>query len=395
MRLRIIFFIALLPLALPSWANAPDCQVVAISPGTTTLECTCPSEPPPAPFCGDLICDPGENQCECSIDCGPSPQSEAGLCTDGVDNDCDGPPDCSDSDCASDPACSTPAACFDGACSASEDCFTCWVDCQASCPAASCGNGICQAGEGTATCSPDCDTPSGPPSVGLERWYRYDRVHVPSSTGTRVHHFPNLAPGDAVGAHAQGWDVDHEAEAVSGGVYFSSTRKDSYSIAPEFASTTGWTYAYVGTIESSGSALLGSDGESCDNLNRVSAEVVTGTGGMGRFAIRMNASGDVRPAQPFITFGTPLAFILTHDRASGAFGVWHYDGLSWSDVTAVPAATLTRDACWSCHGCYYPWWWASGGNTQEQTFREMMLYSRVVDGADLAQLMAHLEGSSF
>jgi lysophospholipase L1-like esterase len=49
-------------------------------------------------FCGDGTCDPGEDQCDCSDDCGLPPATET-LCSDGVDNDCDGATDGADSDC--------------------------------------------------------------------------------------------------------------------------------------------------------------------------------------------------------------------------------------------------------------------------------------------------------
>lgn len=64
-----------------------------------SLDCGAPPE------CGDLTCDPGENACSCAADCGAPPASEAGLCTDGADNDCDLAVDCADADCAGDPAC--------------------------------------------------------------------------------------------------------------------------------------------------------------------------------------------------------------------------------------------------------------------------------------------------
>lgn len=71
--------------------------------------------------CGDLFCDPAtENMCSCALDCGTPPGSEAGLCTNGIDDDCDGVFDCADGDCFSDPAC----ACLPGgsSCSANGDC---------------------------------------------------------------------------------------------------------------------------------------------------------------------------------------------------------------------------------------------------------------------------------
>lgn len=45
------------------------------------LDCGAP------PVCGDQVCDPGEDLCSCA-DCGTPPSTEAGSCTDGVDNDC-------------------------------------------------------------------------------------------------------------------------------------------------------------------------------------------------------------------------------------------------------------------------------------------------------------------
>ncbi|TDI33538.1 MAG: hypothetical protein E2P03_04850 [Acidobacteria bacterium] len=57
------------------------------------------------PFCGDGTCNGGETVCDCAVDCGPPAGSELGLCTDSLDNDCDGPVDCADSDCAADAAC--------------------------------------------------------------------------------------------------------------------------------------------------------------------------------------------------------------------------------------------------------------------------------------------------
>jgi len=80
-----------------------------------------------APFCGDTLCDPGvgEDQCSCDADCGEPPVSEAGWCADGIDNDCDGPIDCSDGNCSTDPACDTGDCDPVGAsCSTNADCCT-------------------------------------------------------------------------------------------------------------------------------------------------------------------------------------------------------------------------------------------------------------------------------
>jgi hypothetical protein len=69
--------------------------------------------------CGDGVCDPGEDLCLCATDCGAPPASEL-LCTDDVDDDCDGSVDCADSDCGADPACACSVA--GESCSANADC---------------------------------------------------------------------------------------------------------------------------------------------------------------------------------------------------------------------------------------------------------------------------------
>jgi hypothetical protein len=59
------------------------------------------------PYCGDTVCNSssGEDTCSCPEDCGAPPTSEVGLCTNGADDDCDGPVDCADVDCDGDAAC--------------------------------------------------------------------------------------------------------------------------------------------------------------------------------------------------------------------------------------------------------------------------------------------------
>jgi hypothetical protein len=75
--------------------------------------------------CGDTACFPSEI-CTCQADCGTPPASEAGLCFDGLDNDCDGLVDCMDPDCAGAPSCA--GGCGDAICVAGEIC-TCPADC--------------------------------------------------------------------------------------------------------------------------------------------------------------------------------------------------------------------------------------------------------------------------
>lgn len=54
--------------------------------------------------CPNATCEAAETPCTCPADCGIPPASES-LCTDFLDNDCDGPADCGDADCGADPAC--------------------------------------------------------------------------------------------------------------------------------------------------------------------------------------------------------------------------------------------------------------------------------------------------
>ena len=78
--------------------------------------------------CGDGTCDSGENPCNCAADCDLPPLNEESLCTDFIDNDCDGSIDCDDSDCSSDAACVEPF-CGDGSCDENETSCSCPEDC--------------------------------------------------------------------------------------------------------------------------------------------------------------------------------------------------------------------------------------------------------------------------
>jgi DNA-binding beta-propeller fold protein YncE len=66
-------------------------------------------------YCGDDDCDGGigEDACSCAGDCGP-PQPFEWACDDGLDDDCDGAPDCADTDCASEAPCSPAGSVPDG-----------------------------------------------------------------------------------------------------------------------------------------------------------------------------------------------------------------------------------------------------------------------------------------
>jgi lysophospholipase L1-like esterase len=57
------------------------------------------------PSCGDGQCSNTEDPCNCPADCGSPPATETGLCSNAVDDDCDGDTDCADADCVGDPAC--------------------------------------------------------------------------------------------------------------------------------------------------------------------------------------------------------------------------------------------------------------------------------------------------
>ena len=74
-------------------------------------------------WCGNDVCDGGEDQCACAADCGVPPLAEVpnDTCSDTLDNDCDLLTDCADSDCVGDASCPTCKP-VGAACSARTDC---------------------------------------------------------------------------------------------------------------------------------------------------------------------------------------------------------------------------------------------------------------------------------
>jgi len=85
-------------------------------------------------FCGDAICNNGENCSTCEVDCWACPEE---------------------------------AVCGDGVCSSSESCTSCPSDCGA-CPVTKpvCGNNVCDAGETSANCPSDCVKEAGAGGIG-------------------------------------------------------------------------------------------------------------------------------------------------------------------------------------------------------------------------------------
>ena len=72
------------------------------------------------PSCGDGYCDDSEDKCSCPVDCG---QPGLEVCTNGIDDDCDGLVDCEDIvDCGSDTFCSSNCLAKKDVCSNDSEC---------------------------------------------------------------------------------------------------------------------------------------------------------------------------------------------------------------------------------------------------------------------------------
>ena len=105
-----------------------------------TVEDIADTTSPPAPFCGDGICNGAENTVNCIDDCGTS-------CGDGACNGNEGSTNCPD-DCGT--------SCGDGVCNPPESSILCPADC-----GTDCGDSVCNGNEGTTSCPEDCGSNCG------------------------------------------------------------------------------------------------------------------------------------------------------------------------------------------------------------------------------------------
>jgi len=113
----------------------------------------------PAPKPDDTPCDDGvpctdQDACHNGKCKGVPAEDCEGDCDNFQDDDGDGPPDCWDQDCKTAPEC-LDGWCGDSICEEGENCKNCPPDCSEGCEII-CGDGLCHAGE-CETCPPDCD----------------------------------------------------------------------------------------------------------------------------------------------------------------------------------------------------------------------------------------------
>ena len=106
-------------------------------------------------ICGDGTCEAFETSCNCTADCGTPPSTES-ICSDAIDQDCDGYTDCEDLDCEGEDAC--PSVCnSNGICEDGEDCVNCESDCSGKSTGQPsgrycCGNGVQEGPESDGRC---------------------------------------------------------------------------------------------------------------------------------------------------------------------------------------------------------------------------------------------------
>jgi hypothetical protein len=132
-------------------------------------------------YCGDYICNNGENNSTCPSDCGGGGGGGEtcgnGYCGSGeTESNC--PSDCSGgycgngycesnenaSNCGTD--CGGSAVCGDNFCAGSESYATCPADCQEG-NNETCGNGFCGSGEDSNNCPADCGSPAFAPNTSF------------------------------------------------------------------------------------------------------------------------------------------------------------------------------------------------------------------------------------
>lgn len=82
--------------------NPVGCSNSACTTGG--FACTTSPASPGSFCCGDFTCEAGESCSNCALDC----RTGSEICTNGLDDDCNGAADCTDAVCATNPACAPP-----------------------------------------------------------------------------------------------------------------------------------------------------------------------------------------------------------------------------------------------------------------------------------------------